>query len=153
MRSATVRELIEQLNRLSEEELEALRTAVSAELQERDLNGNGAESDAESRGTPGGHLSPAPARESKIRANGWDVNPNRNPAWEWQTVKVACGECGGQGWKKTLLDGEFYNCKACERRGWFELTVPVLRCQECQGPPDERVKAGMRCGRCAYGNV
>ena len=27
-----------------------------------------------------------------------------------------------------------------------------LTCAECGGPPDERVEAGMKCGRCAYGS-
>ena len=149
MLSATVRAVIDGLNRLTEEELEALRVAVGAELMERDLNGreNGAVGQAESRGTPGGLSTPAPAAKAKIRPNGKGVKPT----WEWVTVRVACGECGGQGWKKTLLDGEFYDCQACDRRGWLELTLPVLRCPECEGPADERVRAGMRCGRCAYG--
>jgi len=147
MLSGTVQELIGQLSQLTYDELEELRVAVGAELQERDLSQNGTESTAESRGTPGGLSTPAPVAKAKIRPNGKGVKPT----WEWVTVRVACGECGGQGWKKTLLDGEFYDCQACDRRGWLELTLPVLRCPECEGPADERVRAGMRCGRCAYG--
>ena len=28
---------------------------------------------------------------------------------------------------------------------------PELRCWECDGPADDRVRAGMKCGPCAYG--
>ena len=149
MLSATVRDVIDGLNRLTEEELEALRVAVGAELMERDLNGreNGAQSKAEGRASLAGESSPAPVAGSKLRPNERGVKPT----WEWVTVKVACGPCRGTGWRKTLWDGVPYECKSCEGRGWLELTVPVLRCPECEGPADERVRAGMRCGRCAYG--
>ena len=149
MLSGTVQGLIASLNGLTEEELEALKTAVSAELMERDLNGreNGAVGQAEGLGDRPGSSSQAPACQSKIRANERGVNPG----WDWQTIRVACGECRGTGWRKTLWDGVPYECKSCEGRGWLELTVPVLRAPECGGPADERVMAGMRCGRCAYG--
>ncbi len=147
MLSAKAQSLIESLNTLTEQELEALRTAIGAELMERDLSQNGAESTTESRASLAGDLHPAPVAKSKIRANERQVKDT----WEWTTVRVACGECGGQGWKKTLLDGELCDCQACDRRGWLELTVPVLRCPECGGPADERVMTGMRCGRCTYG--
>ena len=154
MAVAKLKGLEELIPELADAELERLAKLAEAELMERDLNGrserkNGAEKAAEGLGTPGGHPTQAPACESKIRPNEWGVNP----AWEWVTVKVACGECGGRGERRTLWDGVPYRCRACDGRGWFELTVPVLRCPECQGPPDERVKAGMKCGRCAYGNV
>ncbi len=149
MLSTTVRDVIAQLSSLTEQELEELRTAVGAELMERDLNGrrNGTEKPTEGRGTPGGLSTPAPACEAKIRPNGRGVKPT----WEWQTIRVTCGPCRGTRWCKTLLDGVPYSCRQCDGRGTLELTIPVLTCPECGGPPDERVKAGMKCGRCAYG--
>ena len=152
--TAKLKGLEDLIPELGDEELERLAKRAEAELMERDLTGrsvrrNGTESEAESRGTPGGQSTPAPAREIKIRANGRGVNPG----WEWQTVKVACGECRGRGERRTLLDGVPYPCKRCKGRGELELTVPVLRCPECQGPADERVMAGMKCEQCAYGKA
>lgn len=34
---------------------------------------------------------------------------------------------------------------------WSGLDDLELVCQECDGEADERVEAGMKCGRCAYG--
>jgi len=146
--TATLKGLEDFIPELSDEELERLAKRAEAELMERDLNGreNGAVGQAESRGTPGGQSTPAPARETKIRANERGVNP----AWEWETVRLCCWECAGHGWKKTLWDGVLYTCKRCEGRGWSELTMPVLRCPECRGPADERIKSEMKCGQRAY---
>ena len=48
-----------------------------------------------------------------------------------------CWRCG----KNTWAGKECVNCGAPEEPS----------CPECGGPPDERVLAGMKCGRCAYG--
>lgn len=48
-----------------------------------------------------------------------------------------CWNCG----KNTWAGKECVHCEAPEEP----------RCPECDGPPDERVLGGMKCGRCAYG--
>ncbi len=60
-----------------------------------------------------------------------------------------CPDCEGTGSKLLvhpesgafMVTGE--HCESCGGTG-------ELRCQECLGPADERVEAGMKCGRCAY---
>ena len=65
MLSAKAQSLIESLNTLTEQELEALRTAIGAELMERDLSQNGAESTTESRASLAGDLHRLPSPNPK----------------------------------------------------------------------------------------
>jgi predicted amidophosphoribosyltransferase len=55
------------------------------------------------------------------------------------------------------MSGSVGVCWRCQRNTWsgqpcVHCGAPEEpECPECGGPADERVLAGMKCGRCAYG--
>jgi hypothetical protein len=57
------------------------------------------------------------------------------------------------------MSGSVRLCWRCDRNTWAGKECVYCGapeepcCPECGGPPDERVLAGMKCGRCAYGGM
>lgn len=43
------------------------------------------------------------------------------------------------------------DCRCDEIVEWLSARYGVNTCAECDGPSDDRVRAGMKCARCAYG--
>lgn len=46
----------------------------------------------------------------------------------------------------------YHVCRSCayDVESWLLVKHIPVSCQECDSEPDDRVRAGMKCGRCAY---